>query len=294
MVILVTGASGQLGSDVMQELKSRGHFCLGTSRKRRKSNDIVLDITDREIVRRTLQNFKLDAVIHCAAWTDVDGAEDEENKTQVFNTNALGTFNIALACKEFDIKMIYISSDYVFSGRGTEPWRPDSKTHPINVYGRSKLDGEMAVANLLDRFFIVRVSWLFGVNGKNFVKTMLEVGQKYPEVSVVDDQIGLPTYTADLARLLVDMAESTHYGYYHATSSGPSFISWADFTEDIYRLAKIDTPVKRVSTEEYGLSKAKRPSNSRLDTSKLGENGFDSLPSYKGAIAHFLRETNFF
>ena len=228
-------------------------------------------------------------MIHCAAWTAVDAAEDEENIPKVRAINVDGTQYIANACKELDCKMIYISTDYVFNGQGTEPWKPDCKDFdPQNVYGQSKLDGEFAVANTLDKYFIVRIAWVFGVNGKNFIKTMLNVGKKYPEVRVVNDQIGTPTYTFDLARLLVDMAETEKYGYYHATNEG-GYISWYDFTVEIYKQAGMETKVIPVTTEEYGLSKAKRPFNSRLNRDRLVENGFLPLPCWQNAIDRFLK-----
>ncbi|HBJ98084.1 MAG TPA: dTDP-4-dehydrorhamnose reductase, partial [Clostridiales bacterium] len=234
--------------------------------------------------------IKPDAVIHCGAWTAVDDAEDEQNREKVKRINETGTENIAQACKKIDCKMIYISTDYVFSGQGDKPWQPDCKDYsPLNVYGQSKLDGEKAVTRNLDKYFIVRIAWVFGQNGKNFIKTMLSLADKgYKELKVVDDQIGTPTYTYDLARLLVDMVESEKYGYYHATNEG-GYISWADFAEEIFAQAGKNVKVNRVTTQQYGLSKAKRPFNSRLDKSKLVENGFTPLPDWKDALQRFLQ-----
>ena len=232
-------------------------------------------------------------MIHCAAWTAVDAAEDEENKAKVYAVNSEGTKNIAQACKELDCKMIYISTDYVFDGEGTEPWQPDCKEYaPLCVYGDSKLKGELAVSGILDKYFIVRIAWVFGRNGSNFIKTMLKVGKKYDTVRVVNDQIGTPTYTFDLAKLLADMCESDKYGYYHATNEG-GYISWYDFTREIYRQAGYSTEVLPVTTEEYGLSKAKRPRNSRLDKSKLTENGFALLPTWQNALSRYLKEIEY-
>ncbi len=292
MKAFVTGVCGQLGYDVMNELAKRGYEAIGSDIKMSadmKYPYIRLDITDIEAVMNAISAFKPDIVIHCAAWTAVDDAEDNDNIPKVRAINVDGTQNIADACKKNDCKMIYISTDYVFNGQGTEPWQPDCKDYaPQNVYGQSKLDGEFAVSNTLEKYFIVRIAWVFGKNGKNFIKTMLNVGKKYPEVRVVSDQIGTPTYTFDLARLLVDMAETEKYGYYHATNEG-GFISWYDFTVEIYNQAGLQTKVIPVTTAEYGLSKAKRPFNSRLDKSKLVENGFEPLPSWKDALVRYLR-----
>ena len=242
---------------------------------------------------KAITDIKPDAVIHCAAWTAVDAAEDEENQPKVFAINADGTRNLAEACKAADCKMIYISTDYVFDGQGTEPWQPDDKNYaPLCVYGKSKLMGELAVAETLEKYYIVRIAWVFGVNGKNFIKTMLNVGKKYPEVRVVNDQIGTPTYTYDLARLLVDMAETDKYGYYHATNEG-GFISWYDFTCEIFRQAGYNTKVTPVTTAEYGLSKAARPFNSRLDKSKLSDSGFVPLPTWQDALSRYLKEIEY-
>jgi len=291
MKVLVTGVGGQLVYDVMNELKKRGYEAVGCDIT--DGADIALDITDSAAVSNVVSETSPDVIIHCAAWTAVDAAEDEENIPKVYAVNVNGTKNLAEACKKADCKMIYISTDYVFDGQGTEPWKPDCKEYsPLSVYGKSKLEGELAVAGLLEKFFIVRIAWAFGKNGKNFIKTMLNVGKKYPEVRVVNDQIGTPTYTLDLARLLVDMAESEKYGYYHATNEG-GYISWYDFTCEIFRQARYDTKVTPVTTEEYGLSKAARPFNSRLDKSKLKENGFEPLPDWKDALERYLKEIDF-
>ena len=293
MKIFVTGIGGQLGYDVINELKKRGHEAVGSDIFDSVEQDVEyrkLDITDKEAVEKTLTEVRPDAVIHCAAWTAVDAAEDEENLPKVRAINVDGPQNLANVCKKLDCKMIHISTDYVFDGQGETPWQPDCKDYaPLNVYGQSKLDGELAVANTLEKYFIVRIAWVFGVNGNNFIKTMLNVGKKYPEVRVVNDQIGTPTYTFDLARLLVDMAESDKYGYYHATNEG-GYISWYDFTCEIFRQAGYDTKVTPVTTAEYGLSKAARPFNSRLDKSKLAENGFEPLPAWQDAVARYLKE----
>ena len=296
MKVLVTGVGGQLGYDVMNELIKRGHTAIGSDILDSVPQDyeyIKLDITDKQAVSKAIADIKPDAVIHCAAWTAVDAAEDEENQPKVLAINRDGTKNIAEACKSVDCKMIYISTDYVFDGQGERPWQPDDKNYaPLCVYGKSKLEGELAVSEILDKYFIVRIAWVFGVNGKNFIKTMLNVGKKYPEVRVVNDQIGTPTYTYDLARLLVDMAEADKYGYYHATNEG-GYISWYDFTCEIFRQAGYSTKVTPVTTAEYGLSKAKRPFNSRLDKSKLQENGFEPLPTWQDALSRYLKEIEF-
>ena len=275
----VTGVGGQLGYDVINELKRRGHEAFGSDIT--ESADIQLDITDKTAVERVLTEVKPDAVIHCAAWTAVDAAEDEENKEKVYAVNVTGTRNIAEVCKKIDCKMVYISTDYVFNGQGTEPRKADCKDFaPLNYYGQTKLEGELAVAELLDKFFIVRIAWVFGLNGKNFIKTMINVGKKYDTVRVVNDQIGTPTYTYDLARLVVDMVETEKYGYYHATNEG-GYISWYDFCCEFYKQYGLTTKVIPVTTEEYGLSKAARPFNSRLDKSKLKEMGFEPLPTWQ-------------
>lgn len=294
MKVFVTGVGGQLGYDVMNELIKRGHTAVGSDIID-KDDDIYikLDITDKQAVKKVISETKPDAVIHCAAWTAVDAAEDEENKDKVFAINSNGTRYIAEACKTVDCKMIYISTDYVFNGEGTEPWQPDCKDYaPLCVYGQSKLEGELAVSETLEKFYIVRIAWVFGKNGKNFIKTMLGVGKKYPEVRVVNDQIGTPTYTFDLARLLVDMVETDKYGYYHATNEG-GYISWYDFTKEIYKQAGYITKVTPVTTAEYGLSKAKRPFNSRLDKSKLTDNGFEPLPTWQDALSRYLKEIEY-
>lgn len=292
MRVFVTGVGGQLGYDVMNELAKRGHHGIGSDIQDSSpvfSEYKKLDITDRESVLRVINEVKPDAVIHCAAWTAVDAAEEECNRELAKRINVDGTQNIADACKELGIKMMYISTDYVFDGQGTEPWDPDCKDYkPLNVYGRTKLGGELAVANTLDKFFIVRIAWVFGQNGKNFIRTMLALADKgYKELRVVDDQIGTPTYTYDLARLLVDMIETEKYGYYHATNEG-GYISWADFAEEIFRQAGKDVKVNRVTTAEYGVSKAVRPFNSRLCKNKLTTNGFEPLADWRDALKRFL------
>lgn len=294
MRVFVTGVGGQLGHDVMNELTDRGYDAVGSDilEATEFDNYIQLDITNQEAVEKALWEIKPDAVVHCAAWTAVDAAEDEENRDTVYAINAKGTENIAKACKDIDCKMVYISTDYVFDGQGEEPWDADCKDYaPLNVYGKTKLEGELAVSRILEKFFIVRIAWVFGKNGKNFIKTMLNVGAKYDTVRVVCDQIGTPTYTLDLSRLLVDMAETEKYGYYHATNEG-GFISWYDFTCEIFRQAGYATKVVPVTTEEYGLSKAARPFNSRLDKSKLAENGFSLLPAWQDALSRYLKEIN--
>lgn len=293
MKVFVTGIGGQLGHDVMDELAKRGYEGVGSDILPSVDTAypyVQLDITDARAVDKTISGVKPDVVIHCAAWTAVDAAEDAENQPKVRAINVDGTRNIANVCKKLGCKMIYISTDYVFNGQGTEPWKPDCKDYaPQNVYGQSKLDGELAVADTLDKYFIVRIAWVFGVNGKNFIRTMINVGKTHDEVRVVNDQIGTPTYTLDLSRLLVDMAETEKYGYYHATNEG-GYISWYDFTVEIYRQAGMTTKVTPVTTAEYGLSKAARPFNSRLDKSKLIENGFRPLPVWQDALARYLKE----
>lgn len=292
MKVFVTGVGGQLGFDVMNELTARGYEAVGSDILDSCDfpNYIKLDITDKASVREALLEIKPDAVVHCAAWTAVDAAEDEENMAKVYAINKDGTENIANACKELDCKMVYISTDYVFNGQGETPWEADCKAYaPLSVYGKSKLEGEKAVSGILDKYFIVRIAWVFGLNGKNFIKTMLNVGAKYDTVRVVCDQIGTPTYTLDLSRLLVDMIETEKYGYYHATNEG-GFISWYDFTCEIFRQAGYDTKVIPVTTAEYGISKAARPFNSRLDKSKLVSNGFKPLPTWQDALSRYLKE----
>ena len=292
MRFLVTGVGGQLGHDVMNELSKRGYEAIGTDilPESAFNSYIQLDITDEKAVRETITKLKPDAVVHCAAWTAVDAAEDEENKPKVYAINVLGTKHIAESCKEIDCKMVYISTDYVFDGQGTEPWKPDCKDYkPLNYYGQTKLEGELAVSGTLDKYFIVRIAWVFGLNGKNFIKTMINVAQTHDEVRVVNDQIGTPTYTFDLARLLADMGETEKYGYYHATNEG-GYISWYDFCCEFYRQYGLKTEVTPVTTTEYGLSKAKRPYNSRLDKSKLREAGFTPLPMWQDAVKRYLEE----
>ena len=296
MRVLVTGVGGQLGYDVMIELNKRNHEGIGSDILESVPLDMSytkLDITDETAVLNTIKNIRPDAVIHCAAWTAVDNAEDQENKAKVEAVNVDGTRNIAKACKVTDCKMIYISTDYVFDGQGTTPWTADCKDYaPLNVYGESKLQGELNVSEILDKYFIVRIAWVFGVNGNNFIKTMLNVGKKFDTLKVVNDQIGTPTYTYDLARLLVDMAETEKYGYYHATNEG-GYISWYDFAVEIFKQAGYTTNVLPVTTEEYGISKAKRPFNSRLDKSKLAENGFTPLPTWQDALKRYLKEIDY-
>ena len=303
MKVFVTGVNGQLGHDVMNELNKRGYEGLGSDIAECYSGVadgsavttmpyVSLDITDEEKVKKVIEEYKPDAVVHCAAWTAVDMAEDDDQVEKVRAINADGTKYIAEACKEIDSKMVYISTDYVFNGQGERPWQPDDKNYePLNVYGQTKLEGELNVSGILDKYFIVRIAWVFGLNGKNFIKTMVNVGKSYDEVRVVNDQIGTPTYTLDLSVLLVDMIETDKYGYYHATNDdNGEYISWYDFTKEIYRQAGMNTKVIPVSTEEYGLSKAKRPFNSRLDKSKLIENGFKPLPSWKDALGRYLKD----
>lgn len=310
MKVLVTGVAGQLGHDVMNELANRGIEGIGSDIAPNYGGIddgspvtsmpyVSMDITDEKAVADTITTINPDAVIHCAAWTAVDAAEDEENKNKVHQINAIGTENIAKICKTLDAKMMYISTDYVFDGQGTEPWKADCKDYaPLSVYGSSKLAGEQAVANTLEKYFIVRIAWVFGLNGNNFIKTMLRVGKTRNKLTVVSDQIGTPTYTYDLARLLVDMIVSDKYGYYHATNEG-GYISWYDFTKEIFRQAtalgheeydESRLSVQPVTTEEYGVSKAARPFNSRLDKSKLVENGFEPLPSWQDALRRYLKE----
>ena len=293
MKVFVTGVGGQLGYDVMNELAARGYECYGSDVLPKEKitlpyNYIQLDITKQEDVEKVIGQLAPDAVVHCAAWTAVDAAEEEENKPKVIAINAMGTQYIAKACKKIDCKLVFISTDYVFNGEGTEPWQADCKEYaPLNVYGMSKLLGEKAVAEILSKYFIVRIAWVFGQNGNNFIKTMLNVGKKYDTLRVVNDQVGTPTYTFDLARLLVDMLETDKYGYYHATNEG-GYISWYDFACEIFKQAGYNTKVVPVTTAEYGLSKAKRPFNSRLDKSKLILNGFKTLPNWKDALKRYL------
>ena len=310
MKVLVTGVAGQLGHDVMNELAKRGHEGVGSDLAAEYSGIaddsavtkmpyVSMDITDAAAVETVLQEVKPDAVVHCAAWTAVDLAEDDDKVDKVRSINAGGTKNIAEVCKKLDCKMVYLSTDFVFDGQGTKPWDPDCKTYqPLNVYGQTKLEGELAVSETLDKYFIVRIAWVFGVNGKNFIKTMLNVGKTHDTLKVVSDQVGTPTYTYDLARLLVDMIETDKYGYYHVTNEG-GYISWYDFTKEIFRQAvelghteysEDRLTVLPVTTAEYGLSKAKRPFNSRLDKSKLVKNGFTPLPTWQDALRRYLKE----
>ena len=301
MKVWVSGVAGQLGHDVMNELIARGHEAVGSDLAPAYSGAAdgsavtrapyaALDITDEAAVQRVLGDIRPDAVIHCAAWTAVDAAEEEENIPKVRAINADGTRHIAKACALLGCKLMYISTDYVFDGQGDAPWQPDCADYaPLNVYGRTKLEGEMAVTGRTERFFIVRIAWAFGLNGQNFIKTMLRLGRTHASVRVVNDQIGTPTYTFDLARLLVDMIETEKYGRYHATNEG-GYISWAQFAAEIFRQAGMQTKVIPVTTQEYGISKAARPFNSRLDKSKLVQCGFEPLPSWQDALARYLRE----
>ncbi|MDO4922009.1 MAG: dTDP-4-dehydrorhamnose reductase [Phascolarctobacterium sp.] len=295
MKVLVTGVGGQLGYDVMNELAQRRHKCIGSDILPQKKiglpyEYVQLDITDKSAVEMALTKLAPDTVIHCAAWTAVDAAEDRANQAKVFAINVDGTKYIAEACKKLDCKMMYISTDYVFDGEGTEPWQSDCKDYaPLNIYGKSKLQGELAVAGILSKYFIVRIAWVFGLNGNNFIKTMLNIGKKYDTLRVVNDQVGTPTYTFDLARLLVDMIETEKYGYYHATNEG-GYISWYDFACEIFKQAGYNTELIPVTTEEYVLSKAKRPFNSRLDKSKLTESGFKPLPDWRDAVRRYILE----
>ncbi len=301
MKIFVTGVGGQLGHDCVNEIVKRGYDVVGSDIQEvysgvddgsavTKAPYTALDITDKAAVDKVITDIRPDVIIHCAAWTNVDGAEDEAKKPLVHSINASGTENIAKAAKAIDAKMVYISTDYVFNGQGTEPWKPDDKEFaPLNYYGRTKLEGEQAVCSILTKFFIVRIAWVFGLNGKNFIKTMINVGKTHDTVRVVNDQIGTPTYTLDLARLLVDMVETDKYGYYHATNEG-GYISWYDFCCEFYRQYGLKTTVVPVSTEEYGLSVAARPYNSRLDKTKLVEAGFEPLPSWQDAVKRYLEE----
>lgn len=302
MKVLVTGVGGQLGYDVMNELAKRNYEGIGTDIVSKSDLNIFdrnaavasmpyirLDITDRDAVESVILSENPDVVIHCAAWTAVDAAEEEKNQEAVYAINVTGTSNIAAACRRIDAKMIYISTDYVFNGQGEKPWQPDCKDYePLNVYGKTKLAGELAVTEILEKFFIVRIAWVFGINGNNFVKTMLNLGKKYDTVRVVNDQIGTPTYTYDLAKLLADMIETSKYGYYHVTNEG-GYISWYDFACEIFKQAGYNTKVVPVSTKEYGLSKAARPFNSRLDKQKLVENNFKLLPVWSESLYEYLK-----
>ena len=301
MKVLVTGVAGQLGHDVMNELIKRGIEAVGSDLKPEYSGIqdgsavtaapyYGMDITSEESVREVLRQVSPGAVIHCAAWTAVDAAEDPENRDKVYSINVLGTKYLARETAALGGKFLYISTDYVFSGQGETPWDPDCRDYaPLNFYGETKLLGELQAAAASDRFFIVRIAWVFGLNGKNFIKTMLNVGKTHDSVRVVNDQIGTPTYTLDLSRLLVDMIGTEKYGYYHATNEG-GYISWYDFTCEIYRQTGLSTAVHPVTTAEYGLSKAKRAFNSRLNKEKLALNGFEPLPEWKSAVERYLRE----
>ena len=301
MKVLVTGVGGQLGHDVMNELASRGHQGVGSDIAPVYSGIadgsavtempyVPMDITNDAQVRQVMDDVRPDAVIHCAAWTAVDLAEDADKQPKVRAINVDGTAHLAAACKAQDCKMMYISTDYVFNGQGQTPWQPDCKDYqPLNYYGETKLGGELAVSSALEKYFIVRIAWVFGLNGKNFIKTMLQLGKTHDKLRVVCDQIGTPTYTLDLARLLADMIESDKYGYYHATNEG-GYISWYEFACEIFRQAGLPVQVDAVTTAEYGASKAARPSNSRLDKSKLAENGFTPLPDWKDALSRYLKE----
>ena len=304
MKIFVTGVAGQLGHDVMNELHKRGYEGVGSDIAPQysgaddgtavtKMDYVQMDITNSQEVTETIKKVNPDVVVHCAAWTAVDLAEESENKEKVMAINVGGTENIAKVCKELDCKMVYISTDYVFDGYGTRPWEEDCKDYaPLNVYGESKLMGEKVVSLNLEKYFIVRIAWVFGVNGNNFIKTMLNVGKKFDTLKVVNDQIGTPTYTYDLSRLLVDMIETDKYGYYHATNEG-GYISWYDFACEIFKQAGYNTKVNPVTTEEYGVSKARRPFNSRLNKTKLVENGFTPLPDWKDALSRYLKEIDY-
>lgn len=283
MRVLVTGVKGQLGYDVMNELAKRGYEGVGVDVEE-------MDITDAEAVDKVIKESDVDSVVHCAAWTAVDAAED--NIEICRKVNALGTENIAKVCKELDIPMIYFSTDYVFDGEGTRPWEPDDTVvAPLNIYGQTKYEGELAVEKYLDKYYIVRIAWVFGVNGKNFIKTMLNLGKTHDTLTVVNDQVGTPTYTYDLARLVVDMLEKEEYGKYHVTNEG-GYISWYDFAKEIFKQAGMDVNVIPVSAEEYK-AKAKRPSNSRMEKKKLTEHGFDRLPTWQDALGRYLKEIEF-
>ncbi|RKJ51166.1 dTDP-4-dehydrorhamnose reductase [bacterium 1XD42-54] len=313
MKVLVTGVAGQLGHDVMNELHKRNYEGVGSDLAPEYSGIqdgtpvtqmpyVSLDITDARAVDELIMQHKPDVVVHCAAWTAVDMAEDDDKVEKVRLVNAKGTENIVAVCKKLDCKMVYLSTDYVFNGLGEEPWQPDCRAYePLSVYGQTKLEGELAVSEMLEKYFIVRIAWVFGVNGKNFIKTMLNIGKNHDVLRVVNDQIGTPTYTYDLARLLVDMIETEKYGYYHATNEG-GYISWYEFAKAIFQEAvalgreeydETHLTVQPVTTAEYGASKAKRPFNSRLDKSKLVENGFQPLPTWQDALQRYLREIEF-
>lgn len=281
MKVFVTGVKGQLGYDVMNELEKQGLEGIGV--------DIdEMDITDADQVNKVIKEAAPDAVIHCAAYTAVDAAEDNEDICR--KVNAQGTENIAKVCEELDIKMMYISTDYVFDGQGERPWKPDDERKPLNVYGQTKYEGELAVEEHVKKFFTVRIAWVFGVNGKNFIKTMLNLGKTHDHLTVVDDQTGSPTYTYDLARLLVDMIQTDKYGRYHATNEG--LCTWYEFACEIFKQAGMNVSVAPVSSDEYP-AKAKRPSNSRMDKSKLTANGFQPLPTWQDALSRYLKEIEY-
>lgn len=301
MKVFVTGVNGQLGHDVVNELSARGHTAIGSDLKPvysgiadgtfvTRAPYISLDITREDAVFKAIDQVKPDALVHCAAWTAVDAAEEPDNRKTVFAVNEEGTRHIARASRAVHAKMVYISTDYVFDGTGTEPWQADcTEFAPQNVYGESKLSGEKAVRETLESYFIVRTAWVFGLNGKNFVRTMVTLGKTHRQLRVVSDQIGTPTYTPDLARLLVDMVQTEWFGTYHATNEG-GFISWADFATEIFRQTGQDVEVFPVTTAEYGLSKAKRPFNSRLSKEKLAQAGFERLPTWQDALSRYLKE----
>lgn len=302
MKVLVTGAAGQLGHDVINELLRRGHEAIGTDiieSAELKCSYICMDIGEAEVIQQAIEREKPDAVIHCAAWTAVDAAEEPENRDMVYRVNVNGTENIAKACRLTGCRMMYISTDYVFDGKGEAAWQPDCKDYaPLNLYGQTKLEGELAVSGMLDNYFIVRIAWVFGKNGKNFIRSMLTAGKNHDKLTVVTDQVGTPTYTFDLARLLVDMIETEKYGYYHVTNEG-GYISWYEFAKEIFRQAEQlgyteysqeNLTVVPVTTAEYGISRAVRPFNSRLDKTKLVEQGFIPLPTWQDALSRYLQE----
>lgn len=281
MRIMVTGVKGQLGHDVMNELTSRGHIGVGVDIEE-------MDITDPEAVEAVIRESDVEAVIHCAAYTAVDAAEDNIDICR--KINAGGTMNIARVCRTLDLKMMYISTDYVFNGEGTRPWEPDDEREPLNVYGQTKYEGELAVEENLEKYFIIRIAWVFGINGKNFIKTMLKLGETHDSLTVVNDQTGSPTYTLDLARLMVDMVETDRYGRYHATNEG--LCTWYEFACEIFRQAHMNVTVTPVTSDEYP-SKAKRPHNSRISKDKLDDAGFKRLPAWQDALARYLKELKY-
>ena len=278
MRVLVTGVKGQLGYDVVNELEKRGHEAVGVDIQE-------MDITDPAQTEKVIAEAGVEAVIHCAAYTAVDAAED--NAELCRRVNAYGTENVARVCGKLDLKMLYLSTDYVFDGEGTRPWEPDDERHPLNVYGQTKYEGELAVEKYLKKFYIVRIAWVFGKNGKNFIRTMLNLAENHDTLTVVNDQIGSPTYTYDLAALLVDMIETDKYGFYHATNEG--LCSWYEFACEIFRQAGKQVKVIPVSSEEYP-AKAKRPHNSRMNKDKLEANGFQRLPAWQDALGRYLKQ----